>query len=267
MKYTYDHDLHIHSYLSNCSRNPLQTPQTILEYAKKNNLKQVCITDHFWDERVAGASAWYAQHHKFEQISQLLPLPKDDKVEFLFGCETELDKYCTLGLSPERVKEFDFIVIPTTHLHMKGFTLAEEDAENPQRIAKVWVKRVSSVLNMDLPFEKIGLAHLTAIHILRSSREKYLETLSLIPNEAFYKVFKQAQKLGVGIELNAVDMSFAESEADIVLRPYRIAKECKCKFYLGSDAHHPQSFENTKSFQRAIDLLDLEETDKFSVRR
>ena len=263
MKFTYDHDLHIHSYLSNCSRDPLQTPESILEYAKQNHLKQVCITDHFWDETVDGASGWYSQHHKFSQIAQSRPLPKDENVEFLFGCETELNKYFTLGISAERFKEFDFVVIPTTHLHMKGFTLEEEDCGNPDRLAKLWVKRVSAVLNMDLPFYKIGLAHLTCIHILRSSREKYLETLSLISNDDMFALFQQASKLGVGIELNAVDMSFAEKEADIILRPYYIAKECKCKFYLGSDAHHPQSFANTKSFARAIDMLGLEESDKF----
>lgn len=44
---------------------------------------------------------------------------------------------------------------------------------------------------------------------------------------------------GVGIELNLDDISFKDSEADIVLRIYRAAKDAGCKFYLGSDAYHP----------------------------
>ena len=37
-----------------------------------------------------------------------------------------------------------------------------------------------------------------------------------------------------------------QQHAGLFLRPFRIAKECGCKFYLGSDAHHPKSFENSK---------------------
>ena len=59
MKFNFDHDYHIHSYLSNCSNDPNQNPKNILEYAKQNNLSELCITDHFWDENVDGASNWY----------------------------------------------------------------------------------------------------------------------------------------------------------------------------------------------------------------
>ena len=59
MKYKIDHDLHIHSKLSVCSQDELQTKENILKYAIQNNLKQICLTDHFWDENVPGASGWY----------------------------------------------------------------------------------------------------------------------------------------------------------------------------------------------------------------
>lgn len=187
-------------------------------------------------------------------------------MNFLFGCETELDKYCRLGISPSRFDDFDVILIPTTHMHMKGFTVAEEDYGNPSRLAKLWAQRLNSVLNMDLPFYKIGLAHLTC-SLIAKPREKYLETLQLIENETMYKLFQKAAQLGVGIELNASDMDFLDEESEIVLRPYHIAKECGCKFYLGSDAHHPKGFDNAKNFKRAIDCLALDEKDKWALRK
>ncbi len=59
-----------------------------------------------------------------------------------------------------------------------------------------------------------------------------------------------------------------DGEADTVLRPFRIAKHMGCKFYLGSDAHHPSAFNNcTDLFERAITLLDLKESDKFNIAR
>ena len=79
-------------------------------------------------------------------------------------------------------------------------------------------------------------------------------------------LFTKAAQLGVGIELNQGDMSFADNEADIVLRMFRIARNCGCKFYLGSDAHHPDDFKGTKDvFERTVTLLGLTENDKFRI--
>lgn len=266
MKYIFDNDLHIHSRLSSCSNDDNQTPERILKYALDSGLKTICIADHFWDENVEGASQWYAPQN-FEHISASKPLPQADGVRFLFGCETELDKNLTLGLSKERCELFDFIVIPTTHLHMKELTVSEEDRKDAKSRANVWVKRFEAVLNMALPFHKVGFAHLTCPLICKESREEYLETLSLISDADMERLFTKAAKLGAGIELNASDMNFADDEKDIVLRPYKIAKKCGCKFYCGSDAHHPQNFDKVKGiFERAIDLLELTEDDKFIIQ-
>ena len=67
-------------------------------------------------------------------------------------------------------------------------------------------------------------------------------------------------------ELNRGDMSFKDDEADTVLRMFRVAKSCGCKFYCGTDAHHPKAFVNARDvFERAIDLLGLTENDKFHI--
>ena len=52
MKFVYDHDLHIHSKLSSCSKDERQTPTRILQYAQDNGLNTVCVTDHLWDDVV-----------------------------------------------------------------------------------------------------------------------------------------------------------------------------------------------------------------------
>ena len=51
--------------------------------------------------------------------------------------------------------------------------------------------------------------------------------------------------------------------ARLTLLPYRIAKEEGCRFYLGSDAHHPAGLKAAKAnFEAIVDLLDLTEDDK-----
>ena len=63
MKYVFDHDFHIHSKLSSCSRDAGQSNERILQYAKQNHLKTICLTDHFWDDAVEGASSWYKKQN------------------------------------------------------------------------------------------------------------------------------------------------------------------------------------------------------------
>ena len=262
MEYKIDNDLHIHSKLSLCSNDPEQTNERILQYALDNGLKTVCVTDHFWDENIPVASEWYRDQN-YEHVSKAKPLPQVDGVRFLFGCETELDRFLTLGIQKEKFDLFDFIIIPTTHFHMEGFTLSEEEYADNESRAKAWIKRLDTVLSMDLPFYKVGLAHLTCG---LNAREKadYLKVLNLIPDEELVRLFTKASKLGVGIELNSSDMGFKDDEADTVLRIYKTAKECGCKFYFGSDAHHPKTFDIAKErFEKAVKILNLTENERF----
>ncbi|MBQ8636519.1 MAG: PHP domain-containing protein [Clostridia bacterium] len=264
MRYVVDHDLHIHSMLSECSSDPEQTSERILAYAEEKGLKTVCLTNHFWDEAVPGASDWY-EPQNYKHIASAKPLPQSKDVRFLFGCETELDKDMTLGLSKEKYDLFDFIIIPTTHLHFIDFTLSKEDAKDAQSIANAWVRRIDAVLGMDLPFHKVGIAHMTC-NLIAPTREEHIEVLKLIPDSEMERLFTKAAKLGVGIEINSHDINFADEEPDVVLRPYKIAKKCGCKFYLGSDSHHPDSFDPAiPVFEKAVDLLGLTEDDKFII--
>ena len=159
MKFVIDHDLHLHSHLSACSGIPEQTTESFLVHAAKNRLKRLCVTDHFWDELVPGESDWYRPQN-YAHICEDLPLPKSEGIDLHFGCETEMDKFFTVGISKERIDLFDFIIIPTNHLHMNGFTVSTEDNTVEAR-ARVFMEKNHALLDKDLPFEKIGLAHFT----------------------------------------------------------------------------------------------------------
>ena len=117
-------DYHIHTYLSSCSADPEQNPERILQYARENGLTEVCITDHLWDAAVPGASGWY-QPQDIAHVREILPLPEDPAVKMHFGCETDMDREFRLGLAEEHFDQFEFIIVPTTHLHMRGFTISE----------------------------------------------------------------------------------------------------------------------------------------------
>jgi len=266
MGFSFDHDLHIHSNISTCSRDPGQTSERILRYAVENGLDTICLTDHFWDEAVPGPSTWYEKQN-YPWISQALPLPQAEGVRFLFGCETELRKDLTLGLSREKADLFDFIVIPTTHFHFKNFTVAEDDLASPAHRAALWLKRLDAVLDMDLPFQKVGFAHLLCHLIAKQDRPQLLETFRLLPEAELRRVFTRVAEMGAGVELNADDFRLLEKdEEEILLRPFRIARDCGCRFYFGSDAHTVEELAEAPALaEKAIRLLELEERHRFML--
>lgn len=261
-----NHDLHIHSNISTCSRDPLHTVERLLQYAVENGLDTLCLTDHFWDETVPGPSPWYEKQN-YAWISQALPLPRAEGVRFLFGCETELRKDLTLGLSPRNADRFDFIVIPTTHFHFLNFTVAEEDLATPEHRARLWLRRLNAVLDMDLPFRKVGLAHLICHLIAKKDRPLLLEVFRLLPEEELCRVFARVAEKGAGVELNGDDFrKLQPEEEEILLRPFRIAKACGCRFYFSSDAHNGGDLDEAPALaEKAARLLELEEQNVFHL--
>ncbi len=262
MRYVVDHDLHIHSYLSLCSGDSRQNNEAILRYGEENGFRTLCLTDHMWDSSVPGAEGMsFYEVQNYEYISKALPLPKSDSARFLFGCETDLNRNLTVGISKELIDKLDFVIIPTTHLHMHGFTC--EGSEGVSERAELWCRRFDAVLDMELPFHKIGIAHLTD-GLLYSGH--HIEVLNSISADEYYRLFAKASKVGVGIELNFNSFGFEGADLQTILLPYRIAKEEGCKFYFGSDAHRPEALVSAKkNFENIVDLLGLTEYDKFRL--
>jgi len=267
MRYVFDHDLHIHSWISDCSRDPGQTPERILQYAADNQLKKIVLTDHYWDERIPGASGWY-QMQNTAWIERALPLPQAEGITFLFGAETDMAADGTIGADRATLERLDFVIVPTTHLHMNGFTCRGDEDEAER--AALFVSRFEALLSADLPFEKVGLAHLTCS--LMAPKLDHYEVLRRVSDADFMRLFRRSAELGLGIELNFPAIRGGtpitwESHPD-ELRPYKLARDCGCKFYFGSDAHHPAGLDAEKeNAETIIDLLGLTEDDKFAFAK
>ncbi len=259
MRYIADHDYHIHSTVSRCCKDINQTPERILLYAKENRFTSICLTNHFWDEKIPSEAEWI-EEHSYSYLCSVLPLPSADKIRFLFGAELDMDYNGVLGISENRLEKLDFVTVATTHLHLAGNTV-KKPITSPEEAAKIWLDKIDKLLSMSLPFYKMGLAHLTTGHILK---EKTPEVIKLLSDSDLYRIFSLCADKKIGIELNTKTIFNSEEEKDILLRPYFIAKDCGCKFYLGSDAHKTDVLLNAKeNFERIITLLDLEESNKF----
>lgn len=266
MRYIVDHDYHIHSHISPCANDPLQTRENILKHAVDNNLKRIVVTDHFWDtdfsddtQIVMGPVDVY-QKFGVDALSEILPLPQADGVEFLFGCECDMDADSNIGLAKSNYDKFDFIVVATTHLHF----WIDKDTPFGERL-KIYIDRFKALLDSDLPLHKVGVAHLTDSLIDYTSRYTHIKIMDAISDEIFTELFTKAANVGLGIELNFNVSKYTPEELESILRPYKIAKKCGCKFYLGSDSHTQDGFIGAiENFEKIVDLLELEETDKFT---
>lgn len=264
MAFIYDHDMHIHSRLSPCSGDENQTCSRILEYALENGLNTVAVTDHFWDSAVPGASDWYRPLN-YDKLSQNKPVPSNEKVRFLFGCETDMDMNGNIGLKKENFGLFDFVIVSTTHLHNVGFTVPAGVTRQGRRDA--YVRRFYYLLDADIPFGKVGIAHPTCNLIDHSTRDAHIEIIDSVSDNEFYNIFSGVAEKGLGVELNIYVHWYSDDELKRILRPYHIAKECGCKFYLGSDSHHNADLMRApQKLQRIINVFPLEETDKFIIK-
>lgn len=264
MKYILDNDLHIHTQLSTCSSDPLQNKYTILEYAKEHGFKVICLTDHMWDNKdVPAPNKWY-EPQNFAWVSKSLPVLEDKEVTMLFGCEAEIDKDLHLGITRDIIDKMDFVTVATTHLHHPGATIKLNATKDERR--QMWIDKFEALMNMDLPFHKMGVAHITNYLMAPDNFQDHLDILNSIDDDIYKRLFTKAAKLGLGIELNIVMEMYNDEQKPIIMRPYKIAKQCGCKFYFGGDTHHPRDREKIdKRFTEIRDLLDLQESDKFQL--
>lgn len=229
-----NHDIHVHTRLSSCCHDEKMTAQAILDHAIAHDYDTICITDHCWDLAAPGASDWYAPQ-TVEHVFSEGPLPKNDSVRVCMGVETEYCGGAKLGLSRAAFDRFDFVVIPPNHFHMENFVRPAQ-INTPEAIAELLMTRLEELQALDLPWRKIGIAHLSCGLLNRGGT--VTEVFRLMPSERLKKIFRTFAERGTGIELNAGSFpDKAPEDFSEIMRPYHIAREEGCKFYFCSDAH------------------------------
>jgi len=260
MRFKIDHDYHIHTTVSGCCYDPKQTPENILKFAEERSLSKIVLADHFWDRLSRGDERFCWKQYdssSMESLETVLPLPESEKVEFLFGCEADMDENFNIGIHKSNYDKFGFIVVSTTHFHF----WYEDSVSVPER-TKLYIKRFEKLLESDLPFGRVGVAHLTTHLIANQTPSPYREVLRGVSDRDFYELFRGAKEKNLGIELNF--KKCAPDAFEEILRPFHIAKDCGCKFYVGSDSHALCAFEPAyATIEKAIDALNLSEDDKF----
>lgn len=264
MQFPIDHDLHCHTHLSLCSNDPNQSVERILAFAKAHGYKTQCITDHLWDNLVPGPNSFY-RSQDVAHVGQNLPLPRDDQVRLVFGCETEYCGGSKLTLDLINYDKFDFIVIPPNHFHMKGH-VRPDGYDSEEKIADLLVARLEELNELDLPWRKVGIAHMTC-SLIFSEGDQY-KVYEAVDERRFRRAMRLFASRGAGIEINlsCFKPGWRDHE-DAQLRLYRLAAEEGCKFYVASDAHHPDELSVVpERAPEIIDVLGLTKDEQFVLQ-
>ena len=254
------HDLHLHSTLSSCCHDPAMTPEAIADWAAHQGYDAICLTNHLWDRSVPGASAWYAPQD-IRHSEKALPLPQREGLHFYFGCEAE---YCggkKLSLQPLHFGRFDFVAIATNHMHMKGLT-RPEGVDTALQMAELFTSRLEQLLELELPWRKVGIAHLNIHHLFREGSAA--DVLRLLDGKRWQAIFHSIAAKGAGVELNAAAFASAGADMDVHIDFFRLAREAGCRFYCASDAHKLEALD-ISSLQSVVDALGLTAEDRYVI--
>ncbi len=120
-------DVHVHNFLSNCSRDRTATAKNYIKRYADLGVKVLGFANHTWDDRVPGNNEWYHKQNLAFEMQIKNQIPADTLgVKVLVGAETE---FCgmtkTLGMTAEGAKELDFLLIPHSHVHMRNFVMPD----------------------------------------------------------------------------------------------------------------------------------------------
>ncbi len=257
------HDIHIHTHLSSCGDRFAFMADYIKE-AKKTGFETLGFADHAWDDNVKGASDWY-KPQTFKRLAERREEIKSidtEGINILLGAEGEYANML-LGVSDEAVYYTDYILVPHSHTHMKGFVLPDECGDNPEKHAKYLVDSFISLCNHKKRDLFFGIVH--PMCPIGKKPTEIKEIYSFISDEMLLECAQAAKESKVALELNiscAKMFLNCDSVDNVYKRFFLTCKKAGCKFFLGSDAHSINAFVSNHSVaQSAIEIMGLDELD------
>ena len=209
--------------------------------------------------------------------------------------------YDVLGMGKEAALQLDYLLIPHTHVHIRDFVmpstpdvvrarevlaakLAEIEGITPERatalassypekeldpfmgektvdyvqyVSDFMVKSFKGLMENEVLKSYSDLIPVSVAHPFQpcGSMDMMDQMIALIPDHTFGDLFAETARRGIGLEINPWTNT-PES-----YRMFGIAKECGCKFTLGSDAHGAPEMAKLPDALPCIEHIGLTEDD------
>ncbi len=264
-----NYDIHVHTHLSSCASKEAFISDYV-KAAKEIGLDTVGFADHAWDENINGSSDWYKPQGYKRLLSRKDELKgiETDGIEVLLGAEGEYASFL-LGLGDEGASFVDYVLIPHSHTHMKGFVLPQDCIGNPEKHAKYLVDSFLSLCKHEKRNLFFGIVH--PMYPIGESHEYVEKVYSFISNSALDECAVAAKESKIALEANLSTLKEIppESAEDHCYRRFFDAcKRAGCEFFIGSDAHSIDVFRRNHSDKdRLINTAGLAEIDFTTAKR
>jgi len=261
------YDLHIHTFLSDCASKTNANPADYIQAAQEGGLVAIGFADHAWDESIGGASAWYQKQpfSRLEKRKEIVAdmVEKNLNIKVLFGAEAEFANG-VLAVGEEAAAKLDYVIVPHSHTHMRGFVLPE-GWESCEKHAQYLIKSFYALCThakRDLFF---GIAHpMVPVGQKETECERIFDRIT---DADLNECLSAAAENGIFLELNmssAGALQFETLQNSFLARFFRCAKKAGCSFFMGSDKHQAIPFGEPDRFFRIgeyMEKLGLEESD------
>lgn len=255
------HDLHVHTKLSLCSEDPLATLENYIKRAVELGIEVIGITDHMWDStNIPTDNEWYREQSYERQLAIRENIPQVvNGIRILWGCETEY-AMGKVGITAERAKELDYVLVPHSHFHMKGFTIPR-GVEDPVEVAQLAISTFKEVVSLGFA---TGVAHPFDPCLFNQDDKAHRTFFDAISNQEFIQCFNLAKEKNVSVEINMSSFGRGKENPiyeDTYYRMFRIAKEVGCKFHFGTDTHSIQGLDKVQEENFFIQKFNLKDED------
>lgn len=256
-----EHDLHVHTFLSECCTSPDQTPANIVRKACELGLKQIGFADHLWANPTVKPHPFYRRQDwqniiRLREELALVEIPEG--LQVLVGCEAEMAGPGCFGITPEQAESLDFVLLSTDHFYFEGFV--EEPANRtPKALAEHMLSMFAAGAQSDLA---TALAHPLIPH---GYLDLYEEAMAEVSDQQLIDTFGVAAANDVALEISGNYLPDRRRTHNfdfaLPLRIISLAKRAGCRFTFGSDAHTLDGMERIRDLEFFISTLKLTAAD------
>jgi histidinol phosphatase-like PHP family hydrolase len=264
-------DLHVHTNKSLCA--PRDTvPASYVPYCKDEGIRIIGISDHVYPEDML-AQYGYPEDKRVGRLLDLRPILKEDEersgIRYLLGCE--IDYFDCVGypyISPEESVDFDYVLFASSHILNYPHMYTAYDLGSPDVLRRLTIERFIAACKLDYPVP-MGICH--PLYPICSPHQA--EIIDGMSDATLKELFSMAAEKHISIEIHAClyrkDTPHNEfGLSDHYLRILAAAKDCGCKFHMGSDAHEPRAFVGShEKLRKAAELLHLTEDHIWDVAK
>lgn len=234
------HNMHIHSFFSNCASREMRIEKIIIE-AEKAGIEQIGISDHI--DRPDAKERQNRLLDNFLIIEKLKP-----SIDVLIGCETSQIDPSTIALDKETAQQLDFVLVSSNHYHLNH--VENPNGKTPSEYAKHYLRMVEGAIDW---------GYATAIsHPFLHTKVRDLDhqqVLASYDRNEFHRVLQKAAETCVAFELNPRHLRYA---LDFFKELIAFGTQIGLKFSFGTDAH--------KLHEIAYKATDMELLNNLGVR-